>query len=187
MPRLYGEKIMLREYRKEDLPSMRKWVNDPVVVDNLSDIFLYPHSVHETESFLNTMLEGKSGFKGFVIADRETEDYIGQIDLVKVDWKNRAGELGIIIGAAEHRGRGIGAKAIRLLQDFAFNRLNLHRLQLSVHDYNEQAIRCYRKCGFREEGRKRESFYIHGRYADTIIMSILRSEYRETSREENQH
>jgi RimJ/RimL family protein N-acetyltransferase len=176
MPRLYGKTIMLREYRKEDLPHIREWVIDPEVVDNLSDVFLYPNTLNDTENFLNSMLEGNTDTKGFVIADRQSEGYIGQIDLFKIDWKNRVAELGVVIGAAENRNRGIGTEAIKLLQVFVFNRLNLHRLQLDVREYNERAIACYRKCGFQEEGRRRKDFFISGRYTDTLIMGILKSE-----------
>jgi RimJ/RimL family protein N-acetyltransferase len=76
MPRMFGERIRLREYKLEDLQHMRKWVNDPEVVDNLSDIFLVPHSLAETENYLNSVLKGdrKKSFC-FVIADKETEAY----------------------------------------------------------------------------------------------------------------
>jgi len=177
MPRLYGERIMLREYKKEDLEYMRKWVNDPEVVNNLSDIFLYPHSLSETESFLNTMLEGKAKNKEFVIADKDSEAYIGQIGYINIDWKNRTAMMGIVIGSEQYRNKGYGTEAIRLFQDFTFNRLNLHKLELTLHDYNLQGYRCYVKCGFKEEGRIRQNFFINGRYSDTIYMGILRSEY----------
>lgn len=87
MPRVYGERIMLREYQKEDLTKMRKWVNDPVITDNLSDNFLYPHTVNDTEAYLNAILEGKTQQKGFVIAHKESGTYIGQIDLYSIDWR----------------------------------------------------------------------------------------------------
>jgi RimJ/RimL family protein N-acetyltransferase len=177
MPYLYGERIVLREYRKEDLEPMRKWVNDPAVVDNLSDIFLYPNTLTSTEQFLNSMLEGRKEVKGFVIAVRPNEAYIGQIDLFKIDWKNRYARLGIVIGCAENRGQGYGSEAIRLIQSFVFERLNLNKLELDVHDYNRPAIRCYQKCGFKEEGRLRQTFYINGHYTDMIVMGILKEEY----------
>jgi RimJ/RimL family protein N-acetyltransferase len=177
MPRILGDSIMLREYKKEDLEHMRKWVNDPEVVNNLSDIFLFPHSLNETENFLNSMLEGKSGNKEFVIARKDTEEYIWQIGFVNIDWKNRVALLGIVIGQEENRNRGYGSEAIRLLQEFVFDRMNMNRLELQLHDYNARGYRCYLKCGFREEGRIRQNFYINGRYTDTIHMGILKSEY----------
>lgn len=79
MPHVIGERIILREYRQDDLVSMRKWVNNPDIVEKLSDVFLFPHTLKSTEQFLNSVLEGKTEMKGFVIADKETEAYIGQI------------------------------------------------------------------------------------------------------------
>lgn len=177
MPRLVGERIMLREYRKEDLPHMRKWVNDNEIVEYLSNIFLYPHTVNETEKFLNLMLEGNSNIKGFVICHKDTEEYIGQIDLIKIDWVSRVAALGIVIGSKENISKGYGSESIKLLQEFVFNRLNLNRLELDVRAYNKRAIAAYKKCGFIEEGVSREDFYINGRYTDTIHMAILKREW----------
>ncbi|GAE06805.1 aminoglycoside N6'-acetyltransferase [Paenibacillus sp. JCM 10914] len=170
---------MLREYRAEDLPSMRRWCNDPEIVDNLSDAFLYPITLNGTEEYLNSVLNGETDQKGFIIAHKDTEEYIGQIDLFRIDWKNRSTELGIVIGMKEFHGHGYGTEAIMLMQEFVFNRLNLNRLQLEVNDFNTRAYQCYLKCGFKEEGRFRERTYINGRYADSIYMSILKREYEE--------
>lgn len=179
MPIILGERIILREYRKEDLKDIREWVNDPEVVENMSDIFLYPHTLTQTENWLTAQLEGK-GHQGFVIAHKDSQEYIGQIDFIEIDWRNRVGEIGIVIGAAANRGQGFGSEAIRLLQQFAFDTLNLNKIELKVHDYNERAFRCYLKCGFREEGRLREGFYKQGRYTDYILMGILKREYEPT-------
>jgi|HigsolmetaGSP12D_1036236.scaffolds.fasta_scaffold01533_5 RimJ/RimL family protein N-acetyltransferase len=184
MPRLIGERIMLREYRREDLVPMRQWVNDPEIVGFLSDIFLYPHALEATQDFLDAMLEGRPDSRGFVIADRSTELYIGQINLDSIDWKNRVGTIGIVIGSAQHHGLGYGTEAMRLLIDYSFRELNLNRLELSVYDFNERAYRCYRKCGFREEGRLREKLYRNGRYVDVIQMGLLRREYEQPLKNE---
>ncbi len=180
MGKLYGERIVLREYRREDLEDIRKWVNDPDVVDFLSDIFIYPNTINETEEYLNSVLS-KTGIErgNFIIAHKDSEKYIGQIDLLKVDWRSRFAEIGIVIGIKENWSKGYGYEAIKLLQSFVFNTLNLNKLQLHVHDYNERARACYRKCGFVEEGIMRQHFYKNGKYTDYIIMSILKKEYDE--------
>lgn len=177
MPILTGERIILREYRKEDLPYIRKWVNNAEITKYLSHIFLYPHTLNASENYLNSILDGSSSMKGFIIANKGTEEYIGQIDLINIDWVNRVGTLGIVIGNVEKLSRGYGTEAIKLIQYFAFNRLNLHKIDLEVRAYNERAIRCYKKCGFKEEGRIRENFFIDGKYTDTLFMGILKSEY----------
>ena len=178
MPKIYGNRIMLREYRKDDIDPIRGWVNDPEIADNLSDIFLYPSTLNQTESFLNFVLEGKSNNEAhFIIAETRTESYIGQIDLMGIDWKNRCAELGIVIGRKDSLSKGIGSEAIRLLLEFAFERMNLNRIELRVHDYNERAYNCYLKCGFKEEGRLKQRHYYKGSYSDLILMAILKEEF----------
>ena len=45
--------------------------------------------------------------------------------------------------------------------------------------YNPRGIRAYEKAGFRVEGRLRQDCFRHGRYWDTIVMGILREEWRQ--------
>ncbi|WP_207641518.1 GNAT family N-acetyltransferase [Clostridium sp. KNHs214] len=123
MGRILGKRIMLREYKKEDLIYIRKWVNNPNITKYLSDIFLYPHTLNETENFLDSILEGKTKGKNFIIANKDTEEYLGQIDLLTIDWKNRVGLLGIVLGQEANLGKGYGEEAIRLLLDYSFNNL----------------------------------------------------------------
>lgn len=179
MPRLIGKRIILREYMKEDLPHMRKWVNNREITDCLSNIFLFPHTLNNTEDFLNYMLEGKGDQSGgFVIAHKDSEEYIGQIDLLNIDWPNRVAVMGIVIGVQDYLGMGYGTEAIKLLQEFAFNKLNLNKLELDVRAFNLRAIKCYEKCGFVEEGKIRENFYHNGNYEDTLRMGILKKEWQ---------
>ncbi|MCD9021873.1 GNAT family N-acetyltransferase [Cohnella silvisoli] len=177
MPRVHGKRIMLREYRRDDLPWMRQWVNDPEIVYYLSDIFLYPHPLESTEAYLDSILEGSQDSRGFVIADLSDEAYIGQVNLDSIDWKNRVGRIGIVIASTEYFGLGYGTEAMKLLIKFAFLEMNLNRLELEVYDFNERAIRSYLSCGFQQEGRLRERQYKNGRYVDVIQMGLLRSDW----------
>ena len=177
MPHILGQRILLREYRLSDLPEMRKWVNDPRVTRGLSDIFLFPHSQEATEEFLRDVLEGRSDTREFVVASRPSEAYLGQIGLKVLDWKNRFAEISLVF-PREHQGQGYGTEAIGLLQRFAFEEMGLNRLELFVHEDNAPALRCYQKCGFREEGRFRQRFFRQGRFWDMILMALLAEEYR---------
>ena len=64
--------------------------------------------------------------------------------------------------------------------DHAFGSLGLHRIALYVFEFNERAIRAYRRCGFVVEGRSRESIWRDGRWWDELAMSILESDWRAT-------
>ncbi|MDI6600290.1 MAG: GNAT family protein [Thermoanaerobacteraceae bacterium] len=114
----------------------------------------------------------------FAIILNESREYIGNISYHDVDWKNRNCEIGIGIDGEENRNRGLGTEAIRLLLDFLFNEINMHRVYLHVYDFNERAVRCYEKCGFKKEGLIREAVYKHGKYVNEYIMGILEEEFR---------
>lgn len=176
MPCLTGRRILLREYRREDLPCIRKWVNDESTTRYLSTLFWRAQSMTDSEDFLRRMMETSHNAYQFVIADREDERYIGQLDMFSVDWRLRCGKLGLVIGSREDRGKGVGTEALRLLERFAFLTLGLERLELEVHMENEAALRCYQKAGFRLEGVKRHAFFSNGAFCDVGVMGMLREE-----------
>ena len=64
--------------------------------------------------------------------------------------------------------------------DHAFDVLGLHRVALYVFEFNERAIRAYRRCGFVIEGRARESIFRDGRWWDELAMSVIESDWRRT-------
>ena len=177
MPHLLGEKIMLREYRREDLPHITAWVNDRQTTKYLSHIFTWPQTVKITEDFLESRLQGGSREAGFVIADRQTQSYMGQADLFDINWIDRCATVGIVIGSAENRGRGIGSEALRLLCDYAFMNLGLERVQLDVYAGNQRAVRCYERAGFVREGVRRSARFVNGAFMDVLFMSVLREEW----------
>jgi RimJ/RimL family protein N-acetyltransferase len=80
---------------------------------------------------------------------------VGMARLHHVDVAARNARFAIGLFRSEHRGRGFGQEATRLVLDYAFGLLGLERVQLRVLDFNRQAITCYRRCGFVEIGRER--------------------------------
>lgn len=185
MPRLIGKRVMLREYRVEDVPEIRKWVNDAQTTRYLSTRFWPVQSMTDTEAFVSHMMQSSHNAYNFVIADVQDESYIGQLDMFRTDWRLRQGELGMVIGRSDLRGRGIGREALGLMQEFAFRTLGMERLELEVHMENEAALACYRHAGFVLEGVKRHAFWSDGRFTDVGMMSVLREEYEQRVRTEN--
>ena len=97
----------------------------------------------------------------------------------QVNWKDRLGVCGIMIGEKNYWGKGYGTEAIELLMEYAFKTLNLNRIELMVYDFNQRAIHCYEKLGFIREGLKRQAVFINGGYHDILIMAILQQEWNE--------
>ncbi|MGE5552466.1 MAG: GNAT family N-acetyltransferase [Betaproteobacteria bacterium] len=182
---LKGKRVILREYRREDVAEIRKWVNNETITRFLG-FWMYPQTEAETEEWVERQLTHKGWPEevDFVIAlaDDPQETYIGGIGLHGIDWRNRHAELGITIGRPDLHGKGLGAEAIRLLLDYAFSYLNLHKVNLCYFEYNEHGARCYARCGFREEGRIRENRFYDGRYWDVVRMGITEEEFRQLDR-----
>ncbi len=85
--------------------------------------------------------------------------------------------LAIGIGERENWGKGIGGEAMTLALDFTFRELNLHRVQLTVFEYNERAIALYERLGFVREGVCREFMQRDGRRYDMYLYGLLRREW----------
>ena len=100
---------------------------------------------------------------------------VGFITYKENNYCNDVYSIGITIGS-KYWGRKYGQDAIKTLLKYLFGELNAIRVELEVIKYNLRAISCYKKCGFVEEGIRRNKVYIEGEYVDTLIMGILRDE-----------
>ncbi|MEA4999421.1 MAG: GNAT family protein [Candidatus Limiplasma sp.] len=178
MPRLIGQTIVLREYRTEDTQAIRGWVNDLETVRFLSSRYWMPQSYADTADFVDHAMHAGTNGAFFVIADRETDAYLGQTDLFSINWRLRSAEFAIVVGSEAARGRGIGREAIGILLDYAFGMLGLERVELEVAQENDRAIRCYERAGFRHEGVKRHAFMVDGQYSNLVIMAVLAPDWR---------
>ena len=174
-----GKLVRLRAYEKSDLEAVMKWVNDMEVTDLLGGGMLtYPVSSLAEEKFIEAAAGSSDKQKNFVIETLTERRYIGAISFNVIDWLNRSAGLGIVIGDKSLWGKGYGSDAMRVMMRLGFDKMNLHRLWLHVHDYNPRAIASYEKCGFKREGVLREEHFRRGKYCDTIVMGILAGEYR---------
>jgi RimJ/RimL family protein N-acetyltransferase len=174
-----GKLVRLRAREMTDLENSIRWINDPEVTCFLGGQARYPWSRAEEEDWLRgAVLQTKPPEVSLSIETLADSRHIGGIGLHKVGAEDRKAELGIMIGEKDCWSRGYGTDAILTLLRFAFDEMNLNRVDLTVHDDNARAIACYRKCGFVEEGRLRQDRYKAGAYHDTLIMGILADEFR---------
>jgi len=176
MPHIYGDRVMLRDFRQEDISGMRSWCNDPSITKFLGGRYTAPIPWEQTDAELNRFLNGDAGGYNMVVADRETGKYLGQVSLFMIDHLSRKAELAIVL-APDSLEKGYGGEALRLLLAFGFGQVNLNRIWLTVNAGNQRAIHVYEKAGFRREGVLRQDRYIDGHYEDDVLMSILREEY----------
>lgn len=170
-----GDKVALGPIRRDLIPLYHRWITDLS-----TNRFLLARSVSMTLDAEIEWFDGvskQSNIAMFTIYELPDYRPIGNVDLHKIDATNRSAELGIMIGEANARGRGLGTEAVRLVCDIGFNVLELNSISLVTFGWNVAGQKAYVKAGFREIGRRREARWFNGRYWDDIWYDLLRSEF----------
>ncbi len=175
-PPLEGRLVVLRRHRPENLPHVLRWYRDPELA-RLTRYQTRPMPREEVERFFHTRLLAPEAV-AYAIHERGSERLLGITTFSALDGDNGSALFHITIGEPDAWGRGYGTDTTELMIAHAFGRLGLHRLGLSVFEFNERAIRSYEKAGFVIEGRLREAIQRQGRYWDEIMMGILEPEWR---------
>ena len=178
---LRGKRVVLRPVMRTDAKNCIKWFNDLEVTQYLL-MYLPVTDVSEEKWIedLNTKKQGTDVVFVIEVVSGKKKTPIGTIGLHKIDWKNRDAEMGIAIGEKKFWSNGYGTEATRLVLDYAFSHLNLHRVSSAAYDFNERSIGLQKKIGFVEEGRVRQSMYKKGKYCDKFLFGILREEWEKT-------
>lgn len=173
---LVGERVRLRGVRDEDLPHLARWEMDLATIATLTSWVVPPSEAAARERIGKWVANDKDdvGFAIETVADPPV--LVGSIHLLGARPKDRCATLGIAL-AREHVGCGYGTDATRVIVDYGFREMGLHRIQLAVAPFNRAGIRAYEKAGFVEEGRHRDAVWHDGRWYDEVLMSLLDHEW----------
>ena len=171
--KLIGERIYLSPRNNEDIEKFTEWLNDLETTDYIGRS-AYITTLEGEKQYFEENLNKNYNF--FIITLKENK-LIGTVGLENYDCINRTATLGIFIGDKDYRNEGYGTEAIKMILDYGFNYLNLNNIKLDLMSFNERALKCYTKCGFKEYGRRRNCKYINGKYYDSIEMDILANEF----------
>jgi len=173
-----SSRVKLRKMTKEDTELYHKWRNDVEVMHSTNpSLDVYP--MEETKDFVDHVILGTHAGKSYIMVEKGKESPIGIVSLINIDYKNRNAECIIDIGEKEYWGKGYGSEGLKLLLDYAFYEMNLHRVYLKVFSFNDKAISLYNKIGFIQEGSSRQSLFRDGTWYDIVHMGILQNEYYE--------
>lgn len=171
---LDGTKICLREVRREDLSLFKEWRNDAELTKNFRT--LGPLTERNQCIYWQTIVNSDK-HKVFTIIKEETGIPIGEIRLSYINFIDGNAEIGILLNQVERK-KGYASEALNLILDFGFNRLRLQRIEAEYLETNIDSAKLFRKAGFVIEGIKRSSKYFDGWYYNSIIASILKSDYK---------
>ncbi|MFC1760453.1 GNAT family N-acetyltransferase [Planctomycetota bacterium] len=172
---LEGKGIYLRELRESDLEgNWYNWFNDAKVT-TFQNKKIFPNTKQKQRKYFER-LNASTEDVVFAIVESETKKHIGNVGLHHIDWVHRSAELGIVIGDISCWGRKYGQQAWRLITEYGFNTLNLHRLYAIIMTENHVSVKCAEASRFRREGKISSYFFKNGEYKDVYYYNAVNGE-----------
>jgi len=102
--------------------------------------------------------------------------HVGRINILLDDDKNGTFGIGLKIDR-DHRGKGYGTNAVKLLLKYGFMERRLNKYSVSVLEGNEGSIKMHKKLGCEQEGVLKQNIYTNGRYYDEIYFGLTKDMY----------
>ncbi|QQX81813.1 GNAT family N-acetyltransferase [Shewanella sp. KX20019] len=172
---IYGNKVLLRAMEAEDMEMLRAMVNSPEI-EHLIGGYSFPVSKEQQLDWFNNVKSNNSSLR--LIIETEENGAIGFANITDIDWKYRSATHGIKIADFKDRKKGIGTDVVMAVMRYAFDELQLNRLETTIVSYNKASLNLYtKKCRWTIEGIKREAVFKRGEYNDLNVLSILKDEY----------
>jgi RimJ/RimL family protein N-acetyltransferase len=168
---LETDKVGLRPLAESDAtPEYLSWLNDPEVTRGI-ETGIFPTTAQDLATYVKNVAQSKNDLM-FAVVDKSNGRHVGNAKLANINWVNRNAQFGLMIGDRSAWGKGFGSAACRLLVDYAFRKLNLHKVWLIVYANNTAAKGLYEKTGFIIEGCQKEHIFSEGKFVDTYLMAI---------------
>lgn len=158
--------------------------------------YLLPFSLNESETwqyslvgadgeenlknYINIALKAKETGKEFpfIVFDKETQRYAGSTRFYDIQPENKSLQLGYTWYGKDFRGTGLNQHCKFLLLEYAFETLDMERVEFRADNENKRSIAAMKSIGCTVEGVLRHnSLRPDGTWRDSIVLSILRDEW----------
>ena len=174
LPTLNGDGLTLRWLTEADLPALSKIFT----VEVARYMSCGPLTTAQAAAdYLQSIVDGLASGKLYQWGIERKGRIIGTCTLAGIERGDRCAEIGFAL-AEEFWGRGLIQCAVPAVIDFAFERLELHRIGADVDPRNVASIRTLEKLGFKHEGLLRERYFHLGEIQDAMLFGLLRREWR---------
>lgn len=174
-------KITLRKFTAEDIPNKVRWINDDA--NNTYLHYDLPLDVEKTQRWFEGIQNREDRYDAVIEADGVP---IGVIGLLNIDRLNCKAEWYITLGESAYKRKGLSFVAVRLLLAYAFETLGLNKVYSNVDAENIASCKLNEKAGFQCEGILKEDLMHRGKLVDRKRYGILKKEWQEIVRKEEQ-
>jgi RimJ/RimL family protein N-acetyltransferase len=177
--------VTLRPVIAADWESMARFSTDPAALGEFEWSGFTDAGVRRRQWEEDGLLGPDSSTLAVVLADGTFAGFVTWRSLAHVSTRGAPSRppaiLRLEIGIAllpEHRGRGHGTTAQRLLVEYLFDTTSVYRIQATTEAANVAEQRALEKVGFQREGVMRSVGYRRGKWVDGVLYSLLRTDPR---------
>lgn len=162
--------IELRPFARWDCERLLEWVDSPdALLQWAGTLFRWPLDGAQLDAYARTASDERLIFTA---VDARSDEAVGHVEL-NLEREHARARIARVLVAPHARGRGVCTAMMRSLVRLAFDELGLHRLELHVFDFNDDAVACYERAGFRTEGHLRETAKASDGYWSAFVMGLL--------------
>jgi RimJ/RimL family protein N-acetyltransferase len=173
-PVIEGERIRLEPPRAEFLPAYVRWFADMAVTRYL--LHRYPPTAKQEEEWLEATARDQHKVLWAIVL-KDPGRLIGNTAIESIDWRNRRGESGTLIGERDEWGKGYATEAMRLRTRYAFCELGLEKITTHVILPNDASRRALERVGYRQCGLRRRHQLVDGAWHDMWMGEILKEDW----------
>jgi RimJ/RimL family protein N-acetyltransferase len=177
-PILEGARVRLRPYRAGDREGLLAVFGDLRVVRYWS--FPPWTSLADADAYLEPLLaalplDDEPTSLPWAIADLATDALLGTATIFALQREQQRAEVGYSLASA-HQGRGLASEAVTLALGYAFDVLELRRVEADVDPRNLPSCKLLERLGFKREGLLRERWNVNAEICDTALYGLLARE-----------
>jgi RimJ/RimL family protein N-acetyltransferase len=175
---LEDERVLLRPLKDDDIEFLLPYaINEP-------DTWKYSGISAKGEqgmlNYINTAITNRAAGKeyAFIVFDKKYNEYAGSTRFYDIQPENDTLQLGYTWYGEKYRGTGLNKHCKFLLLQFAFERLNMQRVEFRADARNEHSIAAMKSLGCKVDGILRSNMWLEaGGRRDSIVLSILKHEW----------
>lgn len=174
-------KIALRAIEEQDLEQLRDWRNQPHYRKNFREV--RELGMYNQRAWLTKMNQSPNDYM-FAILNEQNEKLIGAGGLLYIDWILRSADFSIYIGENDEylKSEPYGGDAVKALLSYGFNILNMNKIWMELYEFDTAKIQFFTgELSFHIDGKLRQNCFYNGKYYDSLIISMLSSEFRQLS------
>lgn len=170
--------IEIRPIEIGDFQDIYRIYSDKEIL-KLTDSALH-QSIEDSKNLINWFYNGENNkshiYRGVVL--KSDNIIIGVVGLYHIDWKHLFASVSCILDKKYWR-KGIMTKVLKELIVFSFDDIKLNRLEAQVYEFHEGSISLFKKLKFNKEALLRRNFLIDGKFENSYLFTLLKSEYIE--------